>query len=90
MYTTTLLLANRKHPYLMYSGILSGCAGLWSLRGRLWNRRVVEGGFELMEPENAEVVRDRILGLKDYVSLGLTAIGFAIAVIGNLGEGMLD
>jgi len=50
----------------------------------------VEGGFELMEPENAEVVRDRIVGLKDWVSLGLTMVGFMVAVVGNLGEGLLD
>jgi len=54
------------------------------------NRRVVEGGFELMEPENAEVVRDRILRLRDWVTAGLTAMGFTIAVIGNLGEGFSD
>lgn len=90
MYTSTLILATRKHPYLIYSGVLSGVAGLWSVRRRLLSRRVVEGGFEYLDAENAEVVRDRILGLRDWVGAGLTVLGFGIAVVGNLGEGFLD
>ena len=65
--------------------------GLWSLRNRIKSRRVVEGGFELMEhEENAEIVRDRIISMNDLVGCVLSGLAFTIAVIGNLGEGFID
>jgi len=90
MYATTLVLATRKHPYLMYSGLLSSAAGLWTLRRRLRGRRMVEDGFEYLDAENAEVVKDRIMGLKDWIGASIAGLGFAIAVIGGYGEGFTD
>ena len=90
MYATTLILANKKHPYLMYSGIFSAAAGLWAISGRLHGRRVVEGGFEYLDAENAEVVRDRIMSLRDWIGASITGLGFVIAVVGGYGEGFTD
>lgn len=47
----------------------------------------MEGGFEYLEQENAEVVRERILGLRDWIGLTMTGLGFGIAVVGGYGEG---
>ena len=93
MYTTTLILAQKKHPYLLYSGFLSAVAGVWIVRGKIWRRpAVVEDGFEYLEDnaENAEVVKDKILGLRDWVGLAFSSVGFVFAVIGGYGEGFTD
>jgi len=89
MYTTTLLLATKKHPYLMYSGVLSVVAGVWGVRGA-WKRREVEDGFEYLDAENAEVVKDSIMGLRDWVGVSVSGVGFVVAVIGGYGEGFTD
>lgn len=47
----------------------------------------MEGGFEYLEQENAEVVRERVQGLRDWVGLAITGLGFGIAVVGGYGEG---
>jgi hypothetical protein len=90
MYTTTLLLASKKHPYLMYSGVLSAAAGLWVVKRRILRRQVVEDGFEYLDAENAEVVKDKILGLRDWIGVACTSLGFVSAVIGGYGEGFTD
>jgi hypothetical protein len=90
VYTTTLILARKKHPYLIYSGILSCVVGLWGLRGRLFRRKVVEGDFEYLDVENAEVVKDKILGLRDWGGFCVAGVGFGIAVVGGYGEGFTD
>jgi hypothetical protein len=93
MYTTTLIFAQNKHPYLIYSGFLSAVAGIWIVRIKIFGRRVVANdGFEYLEDnaENAEVVKDRILGLNDYTGLGISGVGFVFAVIGGYGEGFTD
>jgi len=99
MYTATLILATKKHPYLMYAGTLSLVAGVWSVRrGLLWRRRrEVEDGFEYLgeednngQGENAEVVKDRIMGLRDWVGVAVSGVGFVVAVIGGYGEGFTD
>ena len=93
MYTTTVILAQKKHPYLLYSGFLSAVTGIWVVRTKIWGRRAaVEDGFEYLEDnaENAEVVRDRILGLRDWIGLGFSGVAFVFAVIGGYGEGFTD
>ena len=52
----------------------------------------MEDGFEYLEDnaENAEVVRDRILGLRDWIGLGFSGVAFVFAVIGGYGEGFTD
>ena len=60
------------------------------MRGALRHRRIVEGGFEYLDAENAEVVKERILGLRDWVGALFTGVGFVIAVIGGYGEGFMD
>jgi len=89
VYSATLIFASRKHPYLVYLGVLSAATGLWSVRGRL-RRRTVEDGFEYLDAENAEVVKDRILGLKDWVAAALSGVSFVIAVVGGWGERFAD
>lgn len=73
----------------MYSGVLSLVAGVWGVRGKL-RRREVEDGFEYLDAENAEVVKDRIMGLRDWVGVMLSGVGFVVAVIGGYGEGFTD
>jgi hypothetical protein len=91
MYTATLLLATKKHPYLMYSGVLSVVAGVWGVRETMMRRREVEDGFEYLDDaENAEVVKDRIMGLRDWVGVSVSGMGFVVAVIGGYGEGFTD
>jgi hypothetical protein len=91
MYAATLVLGTKRHPYLMYSGLLSAATGIWAVRKRLaGHRRMVEDGFEYLDAENAEVVKDRILGLRDWVAATFTGIGFVIAVVGGYGEGFVD
>jgi hypothetical protein len=87
-YTATLLFARKKHPYLAYAGVLSAVGGGWIVRGRVRRREV--DGFEVLEEENAEVVRERILGLRDWVGLGICAVGFVVSVVGGYGEGFSD
>jgi len=53
-------------------------------------RRTVEGGFEVLDAENAEVVQARILGLRDWIGTALAGVGFGIAVVGGYGEGFMD
>lgn len=86
MYASTLLMTRKRHPYLMYAGVLATGSGLWSFRRRRGGR-TVEGGFEYLEQENAEIVRERIMGLRDWIGLAMTGLGFGIAVVGNYGEG---
>jgi len=74
----------------MYSGFLSALAGAWVVRARILRRRTVEDGFEHLDAENAEVVKDRILGLRDWMAAGITGLGFVCAVIGGYGEGFTD
>jgi hypothetical protein len=90
VYTTTLIVANKKHPYLIYAGVLSAVAGIWSLQGRIFRRKTVEDGFEYLDAENAEVVKDRIVGLRNWIGAAIAAMGFGIAVIGGYGEGFTD
>jgi hypothetical protein len=90
MYTTTLFLATKKHPYLMYSGVLSVVAGAWGVRSSWQRRREVEDGFEYLDAENAEVVKDRIMGLRDWIAVSVSGMGFVVAVIGGYGEGFAD
>jgi hypothetical protein len=90
MYTTTLFLATKKHPYLMYSGVLSVVAGVWGVRGAMKRRGEVEDGFEYLDAENPEVVKDRIMGLRDWVGVMVSGMGFVVAVIGGYGEGFTD
>jgi len=93
-YTASLLLASKRHPYLIYSGVLSAATGGW-----LWNRQAlsqkgraqVADRFEALEEgENAEVVQWKILRLRDWIGLGLSGLGFVVAVIGGWGEGFTD
>jgi hypothetical protein len=65
-------------------------AGTWSLRDLIFKRNVVEDGFEYLDVENAEVIKDRILGLRDWIGMGVAAAGFGIAVVGGYGEGFTD
>lgn len=51
---------------------------------------MVEGGFEYLDAENAEVVKDRIMRLGDWIGASIAGLGFAIAVIGGYGEGFTD
>ena len=88
-YTATLIFATKRHPYLIYSGVLSLVAGAWGVRGKL-RRREVEDGFQYLDAENAEVVKDRIMGLRDWVGVTLSGVGFVVAVIGGYGEGFTD
>jgi hypothetical protein len=90
MYTTTLILAQKKHPYLIYSGFLSALAGAWIVRARFLRQRTVEDEFEYSDAENAEVVKDKIMGLRDWMAAGITGLGFVFAVIGGCGEGFTD
>jgi len=53
-------------------------------------RRTVEDGFEYLDAENAEVVKDRIIGLRDWVGATLSGVGFVIAVVGGWGERFPD
>ena len=62
-------------------------AGVWLIRRRILHRRTVEGGFEVLDAENAEIVKDRILGLRDWIGVGISSVGFVFAVIGGYGEG---
>ena len=81
----------------MYAGTLSFVAGVWSVR-RMWRRGgEVEDGYEYLveeegggQGENAEVVKDRIMGLRDWVGVGVSGVGFVVAVIGGYGEGFTD
>jgi len=50
----------------------------------------VEDGFEYLDAENAEVVKDRIVGLRNWIGAAIAAMGFGIAVIGGYGEGFTD
>jgi len=51
----------------------------------------VEDGFEVLEEaENAEVVQWNILRMRDWTGLGLSGLGFVVAVIGGWGEGFTD
>lgn len=70
----------------MYAAVLALGSGFWSLSRRRGGK-TVEGGFEYLEQENAEVVRERILGLRDWIGLTMTGLGFGIAVVGGYGEG---
>jgi hypothetical protein len=70
----------------MYSGVLAGIAGIWNIRRKL-DRTTVEDDFEYLDKENAEVVRERILGLRDWIGIGCAGAGFVIAVVGGYGEG---
>jgi hypothetical protein len=86
VYTTTLVLTTKRHPYLMYSGGLAGVAGIWGLRRKL-GRTTVEDDFEYLDKENAEVIRERILGLRDWIGIGCAGVGFIVSVVGGYGEG---
>lgn len=79
----------------MYSGVLSAVTGIWVVRKRLllgWRggEMEVDNEFEYFDVENAEVVKDKILGLRDWVAAGITGVGFIFAVIGGYGEGFTD
>jgi hypothetical protein len=89
-YATTLLLAQKRHPYLIYSGVLSAAAGGWVWAKQKGGTRSVEDGFEYLEEENAEVVQSRILRLRDWVGTAIAGMGFVFAVIGGYGEGFTD
>ena len=93
-YITSLLFASKRHPYLIYSAFLSAAAGGWVLNRQgfsLWGRTQVEDGFEVLEEaENAEVVQWNILRMRDWTGLGLSGLGFVVAVIGGWGEGFTD
>lgn len=64
----------------------------------MWRRGgEVEDGYEYLveeegggQGENAEVVKDRIMGLRDWVGVGVSGVGFVVAVIGGYGEGFTD
>ena len=90
MYATTFVLASKKHPYLIYSGILSAAAGVWGVRQRVLENRITEEGSESVDAENAEVVKDRILRLRDWIGLCFTGVGFVVAIVGGYGEGFTD
>jgi hypothetical protein len=47
----------------------------------------VEDDFEYLDKENAEVVRERILGLRDWIGIGCAGVGFIVSVVGGYGEG---
>ena len=53
-------------------------------------RGEVEDGFEYLDAENPEVVKDRIMGLRDWVGVMVSGMGFVVAVIGGYGEGFTD
>jgi len=51
----------------------------------------VDDRFEALEEgENAEVVQWKIMRLRDWIGLGLSGLGFVVAVIGGWGEGFTD
>jgi hypothetical protein len=89
MFSSGLVLGVRKHPYLGYAGVLAGVSGVCCTMGR-WSRRgQVDDGFEYLnkEEENAEVVQQKILGMRDWVALMSSTLGFLVAVIGGFGDG---
>lgn len=89
-YAATLCLAHKRHPYLIYSGVLSAATGGWVWAKQRGGTRSVEDGFEYLEEENAEVVQSRILRLRDWTGTAIAGTGFVFAVIGGYGEGFTD
>lgn len=60
------------------------------MRGRILRRKMVEDGLEYLDAENAEVVRDKIMWLGDWIGLAIAGLGFVVAVVGGYGEGLTD
>jgi hypothetical protein len=75
---------------LVYAGVLAAGAGGWVWVRQRGGTRSVEDGFEYLEGENAEVVRERIGRLGDWVGVGIAGVGFVVAVVGGYGEGFTD
>jgi hypothetical protein len=90
VYATTICLAVKKHPYLIYAGVLSASVGFWAKRGTWTSRSNLDDEFEVLDDENPEIVKEKIVGLRDWIGVGIAGMGFAIAVVGAYGEGFTD
>jgi hypothetical protein len=67
--------------------------GGWVVQDVGWKKIFDDGvEYEVLDAdvENAEVVRERILKVRDWVGVGIAGVGFVIAVIGGYGDGFIE